>query len=158
MISRTIPVVIPSSLVPSNGVHHPGSEISVTFNVDISCDRPYWFEVRATVNKTRTLAVGSELQVHCQDRTLYLEIGNDEVCPIEQSLSIMSQVLLGTAVDIEVLNFATSTNLASWSFVIAPETCPTALFSPSIASFVVAFDLHLISTFNLADLSRMSCS
>ncbi len=79
MISRTIPVVIPSSLVPSNNVYHKDDEISVTFNVDISCDRPYWFEVRAIVNKMRLLAVGSDIKIQCQDRTLYLSIINEEV-------------------------------------------------------------------------------
>ena len=86
--------MVPVQVQPDNGVHRLGEAIFVKFTTDVcallllvvshelqvNCDKPYWFDVRIVLDSTRTLAAGSEFMVFCQDDSLYIEIGGDNVC------------------------------------------------------------------------------
>jgi hypothetical protein len=54
----------------------------VTFPVDVSqvnCDKPYSFKVAIVLDSMHTLSLDSEFTVVCQDNSLFLDIGGDEV-------------------------------------------------------------------------------
>jgi hypothetical protein len=51
----------------------------------VSCDKPYWFRVSMVLNDYRSLTSESEFTVVCQDKSLYLEIGGEDVSTFEKN-------------------------------------------------------------------------
>jgi hypothetical protein len=99
VISRVAPYVVADRVKPSDQVHYPGDEISVTFNSPVSdlpiflchfglfficafkvnCDLPYWFDVVVTANGTVDYASGSQFIVGCLGNSIFVTIGGDDV-------------------------------------------------------------------------------
>jgi hypothetical protein len=48
-------------------------------STQVNCDKPFWFDVSIELDDMRKLASGSEFSVVCQDKSLYVDIGGDEV-------------------------------------------------------------------------------
>jgi hypothetical protein len=78
IIDRTEPVTFGLGTVPSDNKYMPWQEISITFNENIDCSRPYKFSASLTLATTpaQTLQTPSSLLAYCSDNTIYFEMAS----------------------------------------------------------------------------------
>jgi hypothetical protein len=57
VIDRSVPIMIAQTILPSNGAYTLGAPISVTFNEEVDCVRPYKFSASLQIAASTTATV-----------------------------------------------------------------------------------------------------
>ena len=94
LIDRTPPAQFGQGLRPSNNFYFPGDEISVTFNEQIDCSRPYNFMASLSIPRTKAAPAKSLaaplLNAFCNENKISFEFTSSSgiaVCELKCFLS-----------------------------------------------------------------------
>jgi hypothetical protein len=74
LIDREAPTKLVQGLLPANGKYLLGDEISATFSEDISCTKPYSFDVSMDLGTTpKQMLMNSNLSLYCEGRKIFVD-------------------------------------------------------------------------------------
>ncbi len=72
VIDRNAPIMIAQATQPSNGAYIPGAPISVTFNEEVDCIRPYKFSASLLIAASTPVTVAPSM--YCVLNKIELQI------------------------------------------------------------------------------------
>ena len=144
-IDRQLPRQFSRVARPSSGSLRLGDEISVTFDEDINCAKPYGFQVSMTVGYGTQVTqefTKDQLVLMCEQRTIYVEFA--PTVTLDNLVGKRVQVTVSSVVDLvgNALN-----NEVSWVFNVLPFDLSDIIAHLTGLKFSIAYEAGKVSQY-----------